>query len=188
MMRDNSLNHPDPIPDAENWILVSDPFERPKVYRHKHSVFKAPSEEGGVYVFVIAASGLPPLLLHDINELWPSERLKPECMMLYDAPIFRLNIGGEPIEIGSVYPIPPSNADGFLTLSMNERNYATLKEVPIMRNLGLELAFRLKVEKQANPEYQKANPRSFRGNLGAEGTLALSQAVILFDHFQKSPK
>jgi hypothetical protein len=188
MMRDSSLNHSDPIPDAENWILVSDPFERPKVYRHKHSVFKAPSEEGGVYVFVIAVSGLPPLLLHDINELRPREHLWPNHMSSYVAPIFRLNIGGEPIEIASVYPIPPSNADGFLALTSHERNYAPLKEIPMMRNLGLELAFRLKVETQANANFQKANPRSFRGNLDAEGTLALSQAVILFDHFQESPK
>ncbi len=186
-MREQSPNHSDPIPNAENWILVSDPFERPKIYRNKNAIFRASPEEGGIYVFVIEEPAAAPLLLHDINELKP-KALQPQYMSLYVAPVFRLIISGEPADIGSAYPIPTSNRDGFLTISKLERNWASLKEIHMIRNLGRETAFRLKVEKPANPSIQEADPRSFRGNLDAEGTLALTQAVILFDYFRKTTK
>jgi hypothetical protein len=186
-MREQSPNHSDPIPNAENWILVSDPFERPKVYRHINPIFKTGTGESGVFIFVSDGHGTPPMLMHNIKEIGPKSELTQQYMSLYTAPNFRLIIGGEPIYIGTVYQIPPSDDSDFITVTRFEQLNSSIKDTPMLINISDQMPYRLKIEKQPNPSYQDGNPKSFRGILDDAGTLAIKQAVALYDHFQGTP-
>lgn len=186
-MREQSINHSDPIPNAENWILVSDPFERPKVYRHINPIFKTGTGESGVFIFVSDEHGSAPMLMHNIKEIGPKSGLQQQHMILYTAPNFRLMIGGEPIDIGKVYQIPPSDDSGFVTVTRFEQQYSSIKDTPMLINIGDQMPYRLKVEKAPNPTYQDGNPKSFRGILDDGGKLAIKQALAFYDHFQGTP-
>jgi hypothetical protein len=186
-MREQSPNHSDPIPNAENWILVSDPFERPKVYRHINPIFKTGTGESGVFIFVSDEHGSAPMLMHNIKEIGPKSDLPQQYMSLYTAPNFRLIIGGEPIDIGTVYQIPPSDDSGFVSVTPFEQLNSSIKDTPMLMNIGGQTPYRLKIEKEPHPGYQDGNPKSFRGILDDAGTLAIKQALSLYDYFQGTP-
>ena len=186
-MREQSPNHSDPIPNAENWILASDPFERPKIYRHKHALFMA-GEQCGVFVYVIRAPKQAPIILQDIGELQMNDNIfRGGHFSLYSPPVLRLIINGEPVEIGKAFPIINERDEAFITIPDVFIRSADIKRVDCLRNLKEETAFRMKVEGKVNPAYQDVNPQTFRGTLNPDATLAIRQAVDLYDYFQGTP-
>lgn len=192
-MREQANNHSDPIPNAENWILVSDPFERPKIYRHKHAIFMA-DDKCGVYIFVIRAADQAPIILHDIMDFEMSHRVKAGSLFsLYAAPVLRLIIDDTPLALARAYPIMSAASETYLYVpDYFIRNSSISGAITIKTLASLTFAeqgtpFRLKVEGQANPEYQYGNPRTFRGTLSAEATLAIKQAIVLYEHFKRAP-
>lgn len=191
-MREQANNHSDPIPDAENWILVSDPFERPKIYRHKHPIFMA-DDKSGVYIFVIRAANQAPIILHDIMDFEMSARLKAgSSFSPYLAPVLRLIIYDVPLEIGKAYPVINDGDGAYLCVPDFFIRGASLfgthaSRLEYLRNVKPETPFRMKAEGKVNPECQYGNPRTFRGTLSAEATLAFKQAIVLYEHFKATP-
>ena len=191
-MREQSTNHSDSIPNAENWILVSDPFERPKIYRHKHPIFMA-DDKCGVYIFVIRATNHAPIILHDIVDFEMCTRVKIGSLFsLYSAPVLRLIINDDPVEIGKAYPVVYAGDGAYLSVPDFFIRGASLfgthaSRLEYLRNMKPETPFRMKVEGKANPEYQFGNPRTFRGTLSAEATLAIKQTVVLYEYFKVTP-
>jgi hypothetical protein len=191
-MREQANQHSDPIPDAENWILVSDPFERPKIYRHKHAIFMA-EDKCGVYIFVIRAANQAPIILHDIIDFEMSARIKAaSAFSLYSAPVLRLIINDEPVEIGKAYPVVNDGEGAYLSVPDFFIRGASLSapyasRLEYLRNIKPETPFRMKAEGKVNPECQYGNPRTFRGTLSAEATLAIKQAIVLYEHFKGTP-
>jgi hypothetical protein len=57
----------------------------------------------------------------------------------------------------------------------------------MLMNIGVQTPYRLKIEKEPHPGYQDGNPKSFRGILDDAGTLAIKQALSLYDYFQGTP-
>jgi|APGre2960657444_1045066.scaffolds.fasta_scaffold03484_2 hypothetical protein len=189
-MREQSPNHSDPIPNAENWILVSDPFERPKVYRHKNAILRIDEnsqEQSGVFIYVIREPKQAPLILHDIRVLQMGDRIiKGSYFSLYAPPVLRIIINDDPIEIGKSFPIF-TDYQGFISIPNHFKHSADITHLDRLRNLKDSTPFRLKIESTVNPDYQEDNPPSFRGTLNADAVLALRQAVALYDHFQGTP-
>jgi hypothetical protein len=190
-MREQSPNHSDPIPNAENWILVSDPFERPKVYRHKYAILSVDEhaqEKGGAYIYVIHHPRQAPLILHDIRGLQMAERIsKAGHYSLYAPPVLRFIINDDPIEIGKAYPIFSETDQGFISIPDIYRRSADIKHLDRLKDLKDCTPFRLKIEARVNPDYQEDHPPSFRGTLNADAVLALRQAVALYGYFQGTP-
>lgn len=62
-----------------------------------------------------------------------------------------------------------------------------MKDLNVLRNLGNETPFRLKIEKDHNSHYKEENAPSFRGWLGADGSQAIRQAIALYDYFRGTP-
>ncbi len=190
-MREQSPNHSDPIPNAENWILVSDPFERPKVYRHKHSIFRVDegSKEGsGLYIYVIQESQRAPLILNDIDGLRMNDDVfKGRYFSLYAAPVLRLIINDEPVEIGKAFPVHNDGDEGYFSIPDHFKLSSEIKRLEQLRNLKENSPYRLKIEGRINPNYQNANPPTYRGLLEADGTLAIRQAIALYDFFRGTP-
>ena len=186
-MREQSPNHSDPIPNAENWLLVSDPFERPKVYRHRLPVLKTEDSDvcvNGVYICVMDYPREHPILLQDIKGMCcPC----PVVRGRYLVPTLRLIINGNPVEIGNAYPLLTEGKEEFLLLPNGFVHNAKLKDLNVLRNLGNETPFRLKIEKDQNPHYKEENAPSFRGWLDADGSQAIRQAIALYDYFRGTP-
>jgi len=186
-MREQSTNHSDPIPNAENWILVSDPFERPKVYRHRLPVLKTEDSEewiNGVYICVMDYPGENPIILQDIKGMCC---LDPVVRGRYLVPTLRLIVNGNPVEIGNAYPLLTEGKEEFLLLPTGFSHGAKVKDVKVLKNLGNETPFRLKIEKDANSQYREDNAPTFRGSLDADGTQAIRQAIALYDYFKGTP-
>jgi hypothetical protein len=190
-MREQSPNHSDPIPNSENWILVSDPFERPKVYRHKYAILSVDEhtqEKGAAYIYVIRHPRQAPLILHDIRGLQMAERISTAGhYSLYAPPVLRFIINDDPIEIGKAYPILPEADQGFISLPEIYKRTADIKHLDRLKNLKECSPYRLKVETRVNPDYQDDSPPTFRGTLKADAALALRQAIALYEHFQGTP-
>lgn len=125
------------------WDIVSDPFERPKIYRHKTPLIKIQGDGKGVYLFVIDKRGVPPIALHDMGE----NTVPPELRFLVD---------NEPIEIGSVGRIPNANSEGYLNLSSNGNEWTLHRHA--MQNLDkipkrmTGIPFRLKSPEPTSPK------------------------------------
>jgi len=192
-MRDSANNHTDPIPNAENWILVSDPFERPKIYRHKHAIFMA-DDKCGVYIYVIRATNLAPIILHDIKDFGMTDYIMQHGnFSLYSPPVLRLIINEDPVEIGNAYPVMNKGDETYLHVpdyfirSACILGSDTVRKLEYLRNIQQETPFRMKVEGKANPDWQYGNPQTFRGTLSAEAILAIKQAALLYIHFKGTP-
>ncbi len=210
-MREQSPNHSDPIPNAENWILVSDPFERPKVYRHRLPVLKTEHSSGhacGVYIFVMNYPGEHPIILHDIESLVRADSVArdnkpPRVLRLCDVndpssddsasggryapPTLRLIINDSPVEIGNAHPYITEGKEGFLQLPNRAGFNARVIDLNVLRDLRNETPFRLKIENNQSSQRQEHNTPTFRGVLDADGTLALRQAIALYDFFRGTP-
>jgi hypothetical protein len=130
------------LPPMDQWDVVSDPFERPKVYRHKVPLIKSPNGSNGVYLFVVEKRGVAPIALHDMGE----DIVPPELRFLVE---------NEPVEIGTVGKIPKRNAENYLNLA-GEGNEWTLHR-HAMLNLNkvpksaTSIPFRLKSPEPSNP-------------------------------------
>jgi hypothetical protein len=189
-MREQSPNHSDPIPNAENWILVSDPFERPKVYRHINPLISfGDGAFCALYVYVIRAPKTPPVILNNIRELKMKEPLiKGGYFSLYIPPVLRLIINEEPVEICKVYPIITEEGEDYVSLTYLTNVCTGIENLHLLRNsLKDECPMRMKFEQKINPSYQEEIGFAYRGILDANGTLALRQAAALYDYFQGTP-
>jgi hypothetical protein len=190
-MREQSTNHSDPIPNAENWILVSDPFERPKVYRHKNAILRvdeSPEDEIGLFVYVLQETNQAPLILNNIDRLRMDDDIfKGNYFSLYAPPVLRLIINNDPVEIGNAFPVYTEGNEGFVFIPDFFKRSAEIKHLEKLSNLKEDTYFRFKIEARINPNYQRDNPPTFRGTLNADATLALKQAVALYDYFQGIP-
>ena len=189
-MREQSPNHSDPIPNAENWLLVSDPFERPKVYRHRLPVLKTEDIRdeciNGVYICVMDYPGENPIILQDIKGMCCVD---PVVRGRYLVPTLRLIINGNPVEIGNAYPLLTEGKEEFLLLPAGFSSSAKVKDVKVLKNLGNETPFRLKIEKEQYSQHRLPEDvaPTFRGSLDADGTQAIRQAIALYDYFKGTP-
>ena len=124
------------------WELVSDPFESPKVYRHKTPLITEAERGKKVYLFAVDKRGVPPIILHDMGE----NLTQPELRVLID---------NEPVEVGCVGRVPPKNTERFLDLA-TEANEWTLHRYG-MKNLeripadATAIPFRLKSAESVKP-------------------------------------
>lgn len=173
--------------DMSAWKQVSDPFERPKVYRHKTPLIQSSGDGKGVHLFIIVGSGIPPLALHDMGDN-------------LQAPELRFLIDDEPLEIGVVERIPRQNADGYLSLSGMGTKWTL--HLHGMKNLGKvaqttgPIPFRLKTpdaptktssEQASNPSrgpnyslfVTPTQPPTLRGVIEGPALAALHQAIEL---------
>jgi hypothetical protein len=185
-MREHSNNHSDLIPNAENWILVSDPFERPKVYRHRFPVIKTEDTServSGVYIFVMDYPGEHPILLHDINQILADSFATGSHL----TPTLRLILHGKPFEIGNAHPYIIDRVEGFLQLPSGFGLNARVIDLHPLRDLGKDVPFRLKLENNHSSVSQEDDIPTYRGMLEDDGTLALRQAVVLYDFFRGTP-
>ena len=167
------------VPPMDQWDIVSDPFERPKIYRHKVPLIKSDSDGKGVYLFVINNPGIPPIVMHDIDK---SVSVDFKLTFLVD---------GEPIEIanaGFLYP-PLFSKEGFLNMPPEGKEWLLLRST--MQNLGAiadnaqEIPFRLKDIKSESPMNDVLPPpesTTLRGIISGASLRALREAISLAKH------
>ena len=171
------------------WDIVSDPFESPKVYRHKVPLIRNPADGKGVYLFVVDKPNVPPIALHDLGDNVP-------------APELRILIENEPIELGSVGRIPRPDGDGYLNLASIANEWTLHKHS--MKNLDkipkglVAVPYRLKspddqqtgtTSAPKGPNYSlfvtpSALP-TLRGVISGASLLALRHAIMLAAYISK---
>ena len=120
-MREQFPNHDKPDTFArERWILVSDPFEKPKIYRYVDAFIAVDQplsfqkQRKGVHLFFTEQPSVGPILMHDIPGV--EEDL-----------VLTLLIEGEPVEAGFVNGIPAYNSEGFLNLTPDDHEWTLLR-------------------------------------------------------------
>ncbi len=172
-------NSSNKTPSNEEWDIVSDPFERPRIYRHKVPLIKSERDGKGVYLFVIDQPGLTPIVMHDIEE---SISVNFKLTILVD---------GEPIEIsnaGFLYPLLFSK-EGFLNMPPQGKEWLLTRNT--MKNLGAiaenaqDIPFRLKdIESEAptNGTLLPLTPITLRGTICGSSLRALRDAISLAKH------
>ena len=175
------------LPQMDQWDIVSDPFERPKIYRHKVPLIKSDSDGKGVFLFVIDKPGLPPVAMHDMDRI-RSFRFE-----------LRFLIDNEPVEIGTVGRLITQvfNKEGFLNMPPEGKEWVFLSNA--MQNLerlpdnSQEIPFRLKypITDVPNsgapplpppPDYTPPEPITIRGIIAGHSLRALRDAITLAAH------
>jgi hypothetical protein len=181
----NNLNNlgKAPVPPIDNWVLVSDPFELPKVYRHKCTLVEMKPDGKGIHVFVLERKGTNLVILKDDNFV-PSAELS-------------VLVDGNPHILGVANLIPKNNSEGFLNLG--EPSKASLLTDNSLKNLETitpdlsELPYRLKY---VNGKFHRENgtfsepkfddmPPDIRGTLDASNMKTLHQAIALSAYFNR---
>lgn len=177
------------FPPIGPWDLVSDPFERPKLYRHKTPLITDSVLGRKVYLFVIERRGVTPILLHDMGE----SLAKPELRLLID---------NEPIEVGCVGRVPRKNSEGFIDFSpednewtMHRHGMYNCERIP---EGVTAIPFRLKFAQSAksNPDEATKRPNyslfvtptpppTLRGVIEGPALIALRQAIQLSASFNQ---
>lgn len=171
----NKLNNlgKDPMPTMDDWILVSDPFELPKVYRHKCTLIEMKPEGEGSNLVILKDDNFVP---------------SAELSVLVD---------GNPHILGVANLIPKNNSEGFLNLG--EPSKASLLKDNSLKNLETitpdlsELPYRLKYVNgkfyRENGTFLETNfndmPPDIRGTLDASNMKTLHQAIALSAYFNR---
>lgn len=176
-------------PPMGAWELVSDPFESPKVYRHKTPLITETERGKKVYLFAVNKRGVPPIILHDMGE----NLSQPELRFLID---------NEPVEVGCVGRVPPKNTEGFLDLATEANEWTSYRYG--MKNLeripadATSIPFRLKSPESVKPIADRSPKRpnyslfvspppvpTLRGVIEGPTLLALRQAIQLTAFFNQ---
>jgi hypothetical protein len=181
---DRVSRHNPILSQMDQWDIVSDPFERHKIYRHKVPLIKSESDGKGVYLFVIDKPGLPPVAMHDMD------RIRSFAFEL------RFLIDNEPVEMGTVGRLLKHlfNKEGFLNMPPEGEERFFLSHA--MQNLerlpenAQEIPFRLKypitdVPSSGAPplppptDYTPPEPITMRGIIAVHSLRALRDAITL---------
>lgn len=170
-------------PSLDDWELVSDPFELPKVYRHKSVFIEMTADGGGIHLFVVEQKGTRPVILKNDNKITSAE--------------LTVLISGNPHTLGVANLIPKKNKEGFLNLGaeatralVTENCLSSLEMItPDLR----ELPYRLKYVNGKfyrddgtfrEPRFENLPP-DIRGTLDAKSVNALQQAIALSAYFNR---